>query len=145
MEIEQNAPAVTRQERIVSAPPERVFQLLADVAAWPEWQPHVRRSRVESGDADGGLGTTFVWRSGGVTITSTIGQWDRPRAIGWTGRTIGTRAVHVWSLEPVGADQTLVRTEESMSGWLPRVLTSMTRRTLEDGVRATLDALVEAV
>src|SRR5690242_19239509 len=119
MEIDQHAPATTRQERHVAAAPERVFALLSDVAAWPDWQDHVRSVEVTGALA---VGTTFRWRSRGVTITSTVEVLERPRTIGWSGRAVGTRARHVWHLEPTADGGTLVRTEESMSGWLPRLL-----------------------
>jgi hypothetical protein len=51
--------------------------------------------------------------------------------------------VHVWALEPVDGG-TRVRTEESMSGWLPRILAPVVRRMLDRGVAATLDALERA-
>ena len=140
MDIEHSAPAVTRQEREMAAAPERVFDLLVDVAGWPRWQSAVTRV-----DATGPLaeGSTFRWRSGGVGITSTVEQLQRPRSVGWRGTAIGTRAVHVWHLEPTASGGTRVTTEESMSGWLPRLLPGMVRRTLDRGVRETLDALAE--
>lgn len=141
MHIDDQAPAVTRQERKVTASPDRVFGLLADVTAWPSWQPDVTRVEFSGALA---VGSTFRWRARGVTITSTVELLDRPRTIGWTGRAIGTRARHVWFLEPTGDGGTLVRTEESMSGWLPRLLGSMVRKTLDGGVAVTLDALAAA-
>jgi hypothetical protein len=132
----QGDSAVTRQERFVPADPERVLDLLTDVAAWPSWQPD-----VSSVEVDGPLafGSVFRWRSG-VAITSTVTVLEPARLV-WTGRAIGTRAVHGWTLESV-AGGTLVRTEESMSGWLPRLMRRSMQRTLEKGVASTLDALV---
>jgi uncharacterized protein YndB with AHSA1/START domain len=142
MKIETNAPAVTRQERVVDAPPEVVFALLADVRSWPRWQPAVSTAELE-GAGELAVGTSFRWRSGGTTIVSTVQELAAPSTIGWTGRALGTRAVHVWALEPVDGG-TRVRTEESMSGWLPRILAPVVRRMLDRGVAATLDALERA-
>lgn len=139
MQIDTKAPAITSQERVLGATPEVVFALLADVADWPRWQPEVSSSEVV-GAGSLEVGTSFRWKSGGATIVSTVQTLTAPTTIGWTGRAIGTRAVHVWFLEPV-ASGTLVRTEESMAGWLPRLLGPMVRRMLEKGVAATLDAL----
>jgi hypothetical protein len=52
-------------------------------------------------------------------------------------------ALHVWALETAPGG-TLLRTEESMTGWLPRLSPRMMQRTLESGVAATLDALAAA-
>ncbi|MFC5381810.1 SRPBCC family protein [Aquipuribacter nitratireducens] len=138
--IDETAPAVTRQERVVGAAPARVLALLRDVTAWPAWQPEVQR--VDRVEPQGLLrvGSTFRWRSGGVWITSTVVELEEGRAIAWTGRAVGTRAVHTWVLDEVPGG-TRVRTEESMSGWLPRLLPGAVRRTLENGVASTLDAL----
>ena len=46
MEIDNDAPAVTRQEREVAMAPERVFDLIVDVAGWPRWQPAVTKVDV---------------------------------------------------------------------------------------------------
>lgn len=140
MAISADAPAVTRQERVVPATPAQVFALLADVEAWPTWQPDVTRVRTSGTLA---VGTEFRWHSG-VRVTSRVTHLRPGRAIAWTGRAVGTRAIHTWTLEedPGG---TLVRTEESMDGWLPRMLTSTVQRTLERGVSQVLEALEEAV
>jgi uncharacterized protein YndB with AHSA1/START domain len=134
--IDVSASAVTRQERWVDAPPERVFDLLADPAAWPHWQPAVSEVSVAGPLA---VGAVFRWRSG-VRITSTVSNLERGRAIAWTGCAIGTRAIHTWLLEPVDGG-TLVVTEESMSGWLPTLMTSWVQRTLDRGVQDVLGAL----
>ena len=136
----KNAPALTSQELRVDAPPERVFALLADIEQWPRWQPSVTEATIRGQDALS-AGATFVWKSG-TRITSTVELFDSPRAIGWRGRAIGTRAIHVWHLDPDGTG-TLVRTEESMEGPLPRLMPRMVRKMLENGVRETLDALAE--
>src|SRR4051812_45355399 len=107
MTIDEKAPAITRQEREVGLSPDEVFELLADVGGWPRWQRDV--ARVDpSGPVR--VGSTFRWRSGGVTITSTVEELDRPTTIGWTGRAIGTRPTHVWWLTPSPNGGTLVRT-----------------------------------
>jgi uncharacterized protein YndB with AHSA1/START domain len=138
--INETAPALTRQERRIAATPQRVFDLLADVDQWPSWQGAVSKVSVESPVR---TGTTFRWRSG-VPITSTITVLEPARAIAWTGRAVGTRAIHTWSLTPVDGGA-LVRTEESMTGWLPRLLPRTIGRTLDRGVTAVLDALEAAV
>lgn len=134
--IDDTAPAVTRQERRVPASPERVLALLTDVADWPRWQTKVTAA---SGETPVRLGSSFTWRSG-VGIASTITALEADRLVVWTGRAIGTRAIHAWTLEESGGG-TLVRTEESMDGWLPRLLRRTVQRTLDSGVAATLDDL----
>jgi hypothetical protein len=61
-------------------------------------------------------------------------------ALGWTGRAFGTRAAHAWTLTP-RAGGVLVETEESLEGWLPRLLRGMMRRTLEESINVWLASL----
>ena len=53
---------------------------------------------------------------------------------------MGTRAIHVWRLEPDG-DGTRVVTEESMEGWPVRLLKSFFQETLDKTLDAWLPAL----
>jgi hypothetical protein len=44
-------------------------------------------------------GTSFEWKVGPGTIRSTLREVDRPRVLGWTGKTMGIPAIHVYRLE----------------------------------------------
>jgi hypothetical protein len=83
-------------------------------------------------------GTEFRWKAGPGTITSTIRRVEPPTLIGWTGRTLGIRATHVYRLEGREGG-TLVRSEESYEGLVARVLRRPLRKTLDaalaDGLR----------
>ena len=39
-----------------------------------------------------GVGTEFEWKAGPGTIKSQVLECDRPRSIGWKGRTLGISA-----------------------------------------------------
>ncbi|WP_367131682.1 SRPBCC family protein [Saccharothrix sp. HUAS TT1] len=47
-----------------SAPPERVYRLVADSSTWPEWSPVVRYERERAGDAYG-VGEVRVFKNKG--------------------------------------------------------------------------------
>jgi Polyketide cyclase / dehydrase and lipid transport len=83
-------------------------------------------------------GSEFRWKAGPGTITSTIRQLDRPSVIGWTGKSLGLGAIHVWRLESRG-ERTLVKTEESWAGLPARILRGrmqkMLQKELDDGLR----------
>ena len=82
----------------------------------------------------------FRWKAGRATITSTIRQVERPRVIGWTGKTTGVEAVHIWRLEPRDGG-TLVRTEESWEGLLAAILRDQMQRSLQKAVDGGLEHL----
>ena len=92
MEINTDAPAVARGEIEVAAPPEVVWAVLTDIAAWPSWNPDVKSAALDGPLA---AGTQFRWKAGPGTITSTLQSVEAPRRIEWTGTTFGIKAVHV--------------------------------------------------
>jgi uncharacterized membrane protein len=119
MEVNAAAPAIARGEIEVAAPVETVWRVLTEVAKWPTWN-----SDVKSAVVDGSLsaGTTFRWKAGPGTITSTVGSTDPPRRIDWTGTTVGIKAIHVHELEQREANTGLDR--PGQDGVLVRVQTS---------------------
>ena len=111
-------PVVASGEIEIAAAPNVVWETLTGFDRWPEWNPEVR-SMSSGGPA--AVGTTFRWRAGPGTITSTIQRFEPPRAISWTGKTLGIKALNGWLLEPRGAN-TIVWEEESFDGLLARLL-----------------------
>jgi uncharacterized protein YndB with AHSA1/START domain len=137
VEFDRDAPAIARAEAEIAADPETVWEILTGFEAWPSWNPDVASVAL---DGDVAEGTVFRWKTGRATITSTLRQVERPRAVAWTGKTTGIDAVHVWRLEPRDGG-TLVRTEESWQGLLVRLLTGPMRKSLQKAVDGGLQHL----
>ena len=137
MDIDREAPATAAGELLISADPQTVFSVLADLERWPSWNPDVRSITVEGPVA---AGTVFRWRAGPTKLTSTLQVVDPPREISWTGTTMRIRAIHVFRFEAT-EEGTLARSEESWTGVLPRLLTGYSRRTLATGITKVLAAL----
>jgi uncharacterized protein YndB with AHSA1/START domain len=137
MTIDRQAPAWAEHRITIQAPIEKIFALLTAVQAWPDWNPAVKNVRVDRTLAPG---VTFYWKSGGISIASTVQQLDAPRFIGWTGKAIGTRAIHTWTLEPT-ANGVVVTTAESFDGWLVRLMKKAMQTTLDDALQSTLQKL----
>lgn len=112
MGIHLGAPVITRDQIVVDAPVEQVWEVQTDVQAWPLWQ-----SDVEHVEADGPIapGSVFRWRTSGLDITSTVVDVEPLRRLEWGGPANGITAVHVWTFEPTDAG-VLVSTEESWEG-----------------------------
>ena len=130
LSINESAPAIARATARIDAAPEIVFRILSNVANWPSWQHSVSSVEIEGRVSSG---ATFRWKTGGSRIVSTVELFDPPHAIGWRGRTFGTRAIHAWRLAPEGSG-TQVETEESFEGWLVSLLRPLMRRVLRRGV-----------
>jgi hypothetical protein len=121
----------------VGAAPEVVWDTVADFERWPRWNPDVKSMSLEGPVAEG---TTFRWKAGPGTISSTLMAVERPGEIGWIGETLGTHAVHVWRFEPKDG-RTLVMTAESFAGWLPRLLSGPVRKQLQRSLNVGLSGL----
>ena len=137
MDINAQAPAVARTEIEIEAGIETVWRVLTDLEGWSRW-----KSDVESLSLRGPLmpGSTFVWRTGRTTISSTLREVSAPTRIAWTGKTMGIRAIDVFTLEECGG-RTRVVEEESWEGTLVRLLHGRLRRTLQTGIERGLRAL----
>jgi hypothetical protein len=132
MDVDRSAPAVASSEIEVVAPPEVVWDVLADFPSWPEWNPDVKALEIDGPLAEG---TEFRWKAGPLSIRSTLREVERPRLLGWTGDAFGISAVHVWRFEPRDGN-TRVVTEESWAGALPRLLRGLGR----DALQKSLDS-----
>lgn len=110
----------------VDAPAERLWDILADVKAWPEWRA---ASFVRPPAGAVKKGTTFRAGLGGLTWAISVTEADRPRKLAWVGRRTGLWGVHEWEfVEEAG--RTRATTRETMHGWLLPFVYPMVRRTL---------------
>ena len=132
MRINESAPVTAAGRITIAAEPELVWELLADINRWPEWNADVASASLPGPVASGQV---FRWKAGPATLVSTIQTVDEPDEISWTGRTMGMSAVHVWRLERDG-DTTVVHTEESWDGLPARLLP----RTMRKSLQKTLDS-----
>ncbi|GAA2396622.1 SRPBCC family protein [Nonomuraea africana] len=115
VEIDHDAPVITRDDIVIHAPLHRIWKIQTDVEAWPEWQPDVITVKKET---RGPLrkGSRFRWSVEGLeNITSTVKQVVPNRRIAWGGPAQGVTAVHLWTFTPT-KDGVRVHTEESWSG-----------------------------
>jgi hypothetical protein len=126
-EIDHRAPVKSASELEVDAPPEVVWDVLTRFEDWPSWNPDVKSMSFQ-----GALepGSEFRWKAGPAKVVSTLQRVEPPRAVEWTGRTMGIKAFHVWRLEPRNG-KTFVRTEESFAGLVARLLRGSLQKTLD--------------
>jgi hypothetical protein len=137
MEINQQAPLVAKKEIFIQAQPQVVWKIHTDINSWSQWQPSITLSKLEGSLI---VGAVFQWKSGGITINSTVQVVEPNERIGWTGKAIGTQAKHIWTLKP-HKDGTLLTTEESMDGWLIKVLKVVMPKFLEESLDIWLQSL----
>jgi hypothetical protein len=82
---DRKAPVLGAGEVETAADPDTVWVVLADIQGWPSWNPDITDAMLR-----GPLqpGTTFSWKSGPGTITSTFLVVEQPTELTWTGKTI---------------------------------------------------------
>lgn len=137
MEINSQAPVTAQHHIKINASSEIVWKILTDINQWNLWNPNISAAKLEGALQPGSL---FRWKSGGSTIISTLQEVDSQRRLSWTGKVIGTSAIHVWTLEP-REGFVVVKTEESFEGWLVSLLTGMMQKTLDTSLQKWLENL----
>jgi len=138
--IDAGAPVVSRTEIEIAASPEVVWEVLIGFDRWPNWNPEVKSMSVQEPVV---VGSTFRWKAGPGTVTSTIQRLEPHRLIAWSGRTMGIRAVDVFHLDAHDG-ATLVRQEESWNGLVVRVFRKRLQRTLDRSLENGLRSLKAA-
>jgi uncharacterized protein YndB with AHSA1/START domain len=139
--VDRSAPAVASAEAVIDAAPEAVWALLSDIEGWPAWNPDVKSAHLEGPLAPG---TEFVWKAGPSTIHSVLRVVEPPERIGWTGRTMGIGAAHVWDIT-AAAGGSRVRTEESWDGLIVRLLRGRMQKRLQKAMDSGLAHLRAAL
>jgi hypothetical protein len=134
---DSDAPVYRSQSVEVAAPIDVVWDVMASVDKWPEWSPDVREAVLDGPVAEG---TTFHWKAGPGKIHSTFRCVDHLSVLGWTGKTLGIPAIHVYRLASKNGHTTVIL-EESWDGLLARLFRRRFQKTLEEAVSSGLQAL----
>ncbi len=137
MEIDNNAPVITRDEIKIAAPIETVWKLHTAINGWTDWNKDIESAKL---DAPLAVGSTFYWETAGMKIISTIGELSPPEKIAWSGEVQGIMGVHVWRFAAVEGG-TLVQTEESWSSEPVTKKIAATQKALDQSLRSWLESL----
>jgi hypothetical protein len=101
--------------RVVSASPERLWGILTDAGAYPEWEPGM--ARIEGQIADGGSITLHVKYSTRA-FPLKVGDWAPNRGMTWSsGMPLGLfKGERRFTLEPNGDGTTTFTMREQFTG-----------------------------
>jgi uncharacterized protein YndB with AHSA1/START domain len=135
--INTKAPVQCSKSIIINAGPEIVWSILTGINQWPDWQNDISSSRL-NGKLE--AGTSFDWKSGGLSIHSVLHTVNPEKKIGWSGKSLGIFAIHNWTLINIDG-KTEVHVEESMEGWPARLFKKPLNKTLDNGMQVWLDLL----
>ncbi|WP_158853104.1 SRPBCC family protein [Saccharothrix deserti] len=112
MDIDLNAPVISRHSTTIDAPLETAWALHIDVSAWTTWQSDITAAVLDTPFAPG---ASFSWETYGLSITSSVHEVEPLRRTCWGGPAHGIDGVHVWRFTEVDGG-VLVETEESWDG-----------------------------
>lgn len=135
--INNNAPVKCSKSIVIKASKEKVWEVLADINRWPDWQTDISYAKINTQLAPN---ATFDWKTGGAKIQSTLHTVEPPYHFGWTGKTVGLLAIHNWTLK-VANEQTIVTVDESMEGVLAKIFKKSFNTSLERGMIRWLELL----
>ena len=110
---------------------------MTNINNWANWQTDISNPKI-NGELN--PNTTFDWKSGGAKIHSTLQTVDPFKNFGWTGETFGIFAIHNWTLTEENG-QIKVSVDESMEGFLAKLLKKSFNKNLEKGMRKWLELL----
>lgn len=135
--INRKAPVKTYQEITINAPAQKIYRIMSDIDHWEDWQSDIKDPKLNGPFRKG---SSFDWKSGGLTIHSTLHTVLPGHKIGWSGKAFGAFAIHNWSfIENEG--KTTVKVEESMEGWLVSILSKTFQNGLENSLQIWLKNL----
>ena len=132
---ERRAPVEVSASIDVATTPDLVWSILADIEAWPDWNPAIREVSLDGPVA---VGTDFRWAIGAGTLTSRLRVVAPPTHFAWKGSFMTLRHDQAWLLEPQ-PDGCRVDVRSRISGPLARLLS----RRLGRDRQADLDAWIE--
>jgi len=137
MDIDRNAPVITRDEIQIKASLDTVWNLFTNISAWPDWNKEIESASLQTPLT---VGSIFQWSTAGLNITSTIGELIPKELVAWSGLVQGIMGIHVWNFSVV-EDRVLVKTEESWDGEPVRLQVDFLQQALDQSIRSWLESL----
>lgn len=135
-----------RTEIEISAPAERVWELLADFASYPEWNPFIRRVNGEL-EVGSKLEVRLEPAGGrGMTIRPTVIKAEPDREFRWRGQ-LGVSGLfdgeHSFSIESLDGGRVRFRHEERFTGVLVPLILAIVGESTREGFEDMNRALKE--
>ena len=116
----------------IAATPERVWGILTDLDSYPEWNPFIIEA---SGELREGSRPRLIMRPPGgraMTFKPVVLRAAPGRELRWRGRLLMPGIFdgeHWFRIEPDGENGTRLEQGETFSGFLPRFMKGMLKRT----------------
>lgn len=116
--VPSSSPIHFTNEIEIAAPAEKVWSLLLDHTAWPEFYPFVEHVQLLDGHESLRLGTRFETSLAGQDVRASVQEFEPVSRVAWGGFPIAaqeSKAYHAWIITPT-PNGCHVWTEEVMKG-----------------------------
>lgn len=130
-----------RTEIEIDAPPTVVWDVLTDLPAYGEWNPHITAAGGEVREGESVDLRVQPSGSRARDLTATVTAADPPRKLQWTGTVLSPwlfEGEHTFELEALGDDRTRLVNAERLSGALVPFVTSAETRLDYDAMNRAL-------
>src|SRR5690242_20242678 len=146
MTTAQEAPRVVSVSREIAAPPERIFELIADPAQQPRWDGNGNLAQAPAGQRVRRAGEVFTMAltKDGAIRENHVAEFEEGRRIAWRPAEPGKRPPgHLWrwELEPAGASCTRVTHTYDWTQLTDRNRVPRAQATTAAKLQASLDRL----
>lgn len=141
------SPRIVSAERIIDAPAEKIFALVADPARQPEWDGNANLVEAAPGQRVHRVGDVFT-----MTIHTGDGrenhvvEFEEDRRIAWKPAPVGEEPrghLWRWEFEPQSDGATLVRHTYDWTALTDETRFARAQQNTPDALRASIDRLAE--
>jgi len=145
MAAEQDLPRVVSASRDIAAPPERIFELIADPSLQPGWDGNDNLAAAADGQRVRRAGDVFTMTlTTGSARENHVVEFEEGRRIAWRPSEVGrAQPGHLWrwELTPLGDASTRVTHTYDWTLLTDAKRLERARRTTPDRLRASIDRL----
>jgi len=144
------ATRIVSAERVIQAPAEVIFELIADPARQPEWDGNNNLREAAPGQRVRAVGEVFIMilTKDGAARENHIVEFEEGRRIAWRPAEVGRRQPgHLWrwELEPISATSTRVVHTYDWTQLTDSNRIKRAERTGPENLRASIDRLAAVV
>ena len=135
--VNRQAPVLARVKVEIDKDPNLVWDIMADIENWPQWNPDVKLTTLR-----GELkpSTSFQWKADLGEIHSVLQEVDKPHTLTWMGKIMGINAIHTCTIEEKNG-KTVVISEESWDGMISESMHDGMQEMLENSLKSCLKYL----
>lgn len=129
-QINQNAPCKTRDSVFINAHVDSVWKTLVEFEKWNQNFDFILSAQLKDSLA---VGRKLDWQTTKLKLNSIFLKVEPNKQLLWKGEKYGVLVYHNWLFIALSANQTLLISEESQQGVVPRIFKKKFQKSLKEG------------